>query len=470
MPRVALLFLISSVTVFAGDWPQFRGPNASGVSDTTGLPVEFGPNKNVVWKTDLPPGHSSPVLTSDRIFVTAFEGDHLYVITLERATGKIMWRREVPRPRQQELHKSNSPASPSVATDGHNAFAFFTDFGLVSYGSDGEDRWRAPLGPFNNPFGMGASPVLVDGKVIQVCDSETGSFVVAVSQKDGKQVWRTDRPEMTRGFATPVLYKPAGGGTQVLLAGTNRFTAYDVATGREVWFVKGLTWQLKPTPIVHGDVAYVLGWAGGADQGNQDNIPPFADIVKEWDANHDGKLAMEEMAPSKYKKDLAESDLNRDGFLDEREWEKFREKRSVVNSVMAVKLGGSGDMTDKNVLWHFYKSLPNVPSPLLYQDVLYLVKEGGILTALDPRTGELLKQGRLRGALDFYYSSPVGADGKIFAASEGGHLSVIKAGRDWEVLALNDMDDEVFATPAPVDGRLYVRTRSALYCFAKEGK
>jgi outer membrane protein assembly factor BamB len=127
-------------------------------------------------------------------------------------------------------------------------------------------------------------------------------------------------------------------------------------------------------------------------------------------------------------------------------------------------------MTETNILWRHYKSLPNVPSPLLYRNVLYLMKEGGILTALDPATGRVLKQGRLKGALDFYYSSPVGADGKIFTASQEGHVSVIRAGADWEVLAVNDMDDEVYATPAPVDGRLYLRTRSALYCFGEPAR
>jgi len=322
------------------------------------------------------------VLTADRIFVTAFDATKLYVITLDRTSGKILWRREVPRPRKQELHKSNSPASPSVATDGKNTFAFFTDFGLVSHGPDGEERWRLPLDRFNNPFGMGASPVLANGKVIQSCDSETGSFLIAVDQNTGRVVWRVERPDMTRGYATPVLYRPKDGGLQALIAGTNRFIAYDVDTGKEIWSVRGLTWQMKPTPVVDGDVAYVLGWAGGADQGSQENVPPLAEVLKENDADHDGKLAKGE-APLRYRKDLAESDFDNDGFYNEREWEKFREKRSSVNSVMAVRLGGSGDMTEKSILWRYYKSLPNVPSPVLYRNVLYLVKEGGILTALD---------------------------------------------------------------------------------------
>jgi outer membrane protein assembly factor BamB len=461
------LLLLSGVLYLQAfsDWPQFRGPNAFGVSDTTGLPSEFGPSKNVSWKTALPPGHSSPVFSADQIFLTAYDTDHLYVIALERSTGRIQWRREVPRPRKQKLHNSNSPASPSVVTDGKNAYAFFTDFGLVSYGPDGNERWRVPLGPFDNPFGLGASPVLAEGKVIQICDSETGSFVLAVDQTSGAKVWRVERPEMTRGFSTPVLYRPNGGRLQVLLAGTNRFIAYDVESGAEIWWVRGLTWQMKPTPIVDGDTAYVLGWAGGSDQGNQASIPSFADILKTADVNHDGKLSKNELADSQYQQDFADADLDGDGFLEQREWEKYRERRTLVNSVMAVKLGGTGDMTEKNILWRFYKSLPNVPSPLLYQNVLYLVKEGGILTALDPATGGVLKQGRLKGALDFYYSSPVAADGKIYTASQDGHISVIKAGREWEVIAVNDMDDEVYATPAPVDHSLYVRTKSALYCF-----
>jgi outer membrane protein assembly factor BamB len=466
MARLGILILATTTACIlsAADWPQFRGVNASGVSDAKNLPDAFGPGKNVIWKTALPAGHSSPVVTGDRIFLTAFDEAKLYVITLDRASGKILWRRDVPRPRKQDLHKSNSPASPSVATDGKNTYAFFTDFGLISHGPDGEERWRVPLPHFNNPFGMGASPVLANGKVIQICDSETGSFLIAVNQSDGAVVWRVERPDMTRGYSTPVLYQPKDGGAQVLIAGTNRFIAYDVDTGKEIWSIRGLTWQMKPTPVVDGDIAYVLGWAGGADQGSQEKVPMYVDVLKERDANKDGKLAIAEADP-RYKNDLAESDFDHDGFYDQREWEKFIEKRSSVNSVMAVRLGGNGDMTDKSILWRYYKSLPNVPSPILYQKVLYLVKEGGILTALDAATGAVLKQGRITGALDFYYSSPVAADGKLYTASQSGQVAVIKAGADWEMLSLNEMDDEVFATPAPLDRRLYLRTKSALYCF-----
>ena len=464
------LAVFPALLASAADWPNFRGPNSAGVSEATGLPVEFGPAKNVVWKTALPPGHSSPVIVGDRIWVTGWDEDNLHVIALNRADGKIVWRREIPRPRKQELHKSNSPASPSIATDGKNVFAFFTDLGLISFGSDGEERWRLPLGPFNNPFGMGASPVLADGKVIQVCDAETGSFMIAADARTGKVLWRVERPEFTRGFSTPVLWKPRSGATQALVAGSHRLVSYDVDTGREVWFVRGLTWQVKPTPVIAGDVAYVLGWAGGSDQGNQETLPDFAEVLKTMDKNSDRKLTDEELANPQWQKDFKEADLDSDGFLGERDWQKYRDKRASVNSVMAVRLGGSGDVTTTHVKWQHYKSLPNASSPLYYKGVVYLMKEGGILTSLDAETGKVLKQGRLPGALDYYYASPVAADGKVYATSQDGHISVVRAGGDWEPIAKNDMEDECFATPALLDGQIYLRTRSALYCFAAARK
>ncbi len=123
-------------------------------------------------------------------------------------------------------------------------------------------------------------------------------------------------------------------------------------------------------------------------------------------------------------------------------------------------------MTSKSLLWRYTKSLPNAPSPLVYNGIVYLLKEGGIFTALDGATGEVRKQARLTGALDQYFASPVAGDGKIFAISQTGHLVVLRAGADWEILAVNDLDEECYATPALADGRVYVRTRSALYAFA----
>jgi outer membrane protein assembly factor BamB len=451
----------------AEDWPQFRGPNSSGVSANHDLPAEFGPTRNVVWKTALPPGHSSPVLSGDRIFITAVDDGKLFTICLDRATGRVNWRREIPRSRKGELHKVNGPASPSPVTDGKNAYVFFYDFGLISFGPDGNEIWRLPMGPFNNPFGLGASPVLSGNTLLINCDQESGSFFQAVDKNTGKMKWRVERPEYTRGFSTPVLYKPTSGPTQVIVAGSYQLTAYEVETGKIVWWVGGLTWQLKPTPVLGKDTIYVQGWAGGSDTGQQENVPPFEEVLQRLDTNHDGKLSKDEVHDQKILDMWREVDLNDDGALDARDWKFYRSRRSAQNGLIAVRLGGSGDMTEKNVIWRYEKALPNVPSPLLYQDVLYMLKEGGIFTSLDPATGKVLKQARLSGALGQYYSSPVAADNKIYVISEDGKAVVIKPGAQWEILSVNDLDDSCYATPAIADNRIYIRTRSTLYCFAK---
>jgi outer membrane protein assembly factor BamB len=159
-------------------------------------------------------------------------------------------------------------------------------------------------------------------------------------------------------------------------------------------------------------------------------------------------------------------DLDQNGTVDRREWEFYRARRSARNSLLAVRHGGRGDLTATNVVWSLQKFLPNVPSPLYYEGVLYIVKDGGILTSLDSQTGKILKQARLKGASGTYYSSPVTGDGKVYTISQEGKVSVIKAGAQWEVLAINDLGDDCLATPAIVEDRIYIRTRSRLYCFA----
>jgi outer membrane protein assembly factor BamB len=471
LPLICLLLFSSAV--FGEDWTRFRGPNGSGISSDTGIPAEFGPEKNVVWKAALPDGLSSPVFSPTSIFVTGFDGDKLLTIAIDRETGRIQWQREIVRERAGPLRPPNTPASPSPVTDGGNVYSFFQDFGLVSYGPDGNERWRVPLGPFNNPFGIGSSPVLADDRIIQVLDGETDSFMVAVDKNTGKTLWRVERPEVARGYSTPALWDPSDGtGQQVIVPGSYELQAYSVATGEKIWWVSSLTWQLKPTPVIDGNTIYVLGWAGSADFGQQKEIPPLEEVLSEYDKDKDGKLSETEAVGPVDEgalKAWEELDLDRDGALGPRDWKAYQLKRSVVNSMQAIRLGGKGDMTETAVKWKYYKSLPNVPSPLLYNGVIYMVKDGGIVTALDAATGAVHKQGRLRDSMDRYFSSPVAADGKVFMSSEPGVVSVLRSGPDWEVIQANDMGEEIHATPVILDGRIYLRTKSALYCFADSG-
>ena len=469
--RFTFLWLLTwflSYQIRAGDWSQFRGSNGSGVVKTRDLPIQFNAEKNLIWRIAAPRGHSSPVLSQNRIFLSGFKEKRLLVVCLDRANGDVLWQKEVPRKRSQAMHKDNSPASPTPVTDGSNVYAFFSEFGLISFGPEGQERWRLPLGPFNNPLGLGASPILAEGKVLMLCDQENGSFFVAVDQEEGSVVWRVKRPEFTRGYATPILYQPQENELQVLVSGSHQLTAYSVEDGREIWWIRGLAWQMKSTPVMSQEVLYVHGMSGGGDEGQQEQVVSFSDVIAEWDSDEDQRLSEKEIAKIQVKWGFTRLDLDQSGFVEARDWRNYRARRSAQNGVLGIRLGGRGDMTDTNLLWRYRKSLPNVPSPLLYEGVLYLLKEGGILTALDASTGKVYKQGRLRDALGNYYASPVAGDGKIFTVSHQGKISVIQPGPDWKVLSVNDLGNECSATPAIAEGRLYIRSRDHLYCFGKQ--
>lgn len=478
-----LWIVVLSAFPLCGQWTQFRGENASGVAVARNLPIEFGPAKSVVWKTELPRGHSSPVVDHGRIFLTAVEGEtterasaadkvadtgqgKLSTICLDQATGKILWRREIPRPRREQYQHTNTAASPSPVTDGRMVYVFFGDFGLLAFDLDGNERWRLPLGPFNNPNGHGTSPILEGSLLLLLCDQDSGSYLLAVDKNSGKTKWKVERPEITRGYATPAIFRPKSGPTEVIVPGAFLLVSYAVETGEKLWWVRGMSWHPKSAPVISGDMIFVHSWETGGEVTTPTETPTFEETLTAYDANKDGALSRDEL-PQRMRNGFVDLDLNQDGKVDEREWSFYRARRSARNALLAVRHGGRGDLTGSNVVWSLQKFLPNVPSPLYYEDVLYIVKDGGILTSLDPKTGEILKQQRLAGAPGTYYSSPVAADGKIYTISQEGKVSVIRAGAQWELLAVNDLDDECFPTPAIVGDRIFIRTSHYLYCFGK---
>ncbi|MGH9336913.1 MAG: PQQ-binding-like beta-propeller repeat protein, partial [Vicinamibacteria bacterium] len=417
-----------ATVVVGSEWPQFRGPNATGVAEEENLPVTFGPKENVRWKTELPPAPSSPAIGGGKIFLTGLEGETLETFALDRDTGKILWRREAPRLRKQELHENNHPASPTPVTDGENVYVFFADFGLLAYGPEGEELWRLPFEPLHNPFGHGSSPILAGELVIQVCDQDVGSFIIAVDKTSGAVRWKTPRDHAQRGYASPVLYQPEEGGLQALVIGSYQLHAYDVRSGEPVWWLRGLPWQIKPTPVVSGDEIYFVTSSGESDPGEQEIVPSFVDALEKLDSDGNGKLSKEEVSDPRAIARFDEYlDLDDSGFLEERDWAQFQSRRQGMNSLWAYRAGGRGDVTETNLLWKNPRTLPNVPSPLFYRGVLYTLKEGGIFTSFDPETGEIRKQARLDGAPGAYYSSPVASDGKIYAVSEEGRVAVIRA-------------------------------------------
>lgn len=465
--RWLLGILFTALAASSADWPQLRGPDGSGLCPACGpLPVELGPNQHVLWKTPVPMGKSSPVLTGNHIFLTASEGDQLLVLCLDRASGKLLWRRALTAPRREGMHTLNHSAAPTLVTDGRDVYAFFSEFGLIAYTTAGREKWRLPLGPFNNLHGVAASPVYAAGRILLVCDQDTDGFLLAVDAATGKRAWQQPR-DVSNGYSTPVVWRDAPGGPQVIAAGSYQLTAYSVADGRPVWWVRGLTCQPKSMPVIASGVVYFNGWTPGNDTGQQVELPSFAEVTAAADANRDGKLAQSELPqPWQPTGTWRAVDLDRDGFLNEREWKFFRSRRASRNSIMAVRLGGSGDVTESHVLWRYEKSLPDVPAPLIYNGVVYLIRSGGIATTLDAKTGAVLKIGRLTGALEDFYSSPIGVDGKVYIASEHGKVVVLRAEGQWEILAINDFEAGIYATPAIEPGRMYWRAGETLYAIA----
>jgi outer membrane protein assembly factor BamB len=451
------------------DWARFRGPNGSGVSTATGVPTEFGPDKNVAWKLALPGGHSSPILQGDRIYLTAFRDSALLTIAIDRRTGTVIWERVAPKVQTKIVDKRNNPASPSPAVEADGVYVFFPDYGLIAYDASGKERWTMPLGPFNNIYGMGASPVIVGNLVVLACDQSLGSFIMGVDKKTGRVQWKVDRPEAKSGHSTPILWKGPDDRDQILVPGSFLLTSYDAATGRKLWWVGGLSFEMKSTPVIGNDTIYVNGYGAPVnDPGNKVNVPAADEIWKTADADGNGTLSKTEFP--KYTQafwfDVADLDTN--GSLTRDEWAYYRAALDSENGMLAIRLGGSGDMSDKAIRWKYHKSVPQLPSPLLFNNVLYMVNDNGIITTLNPDTGAVIKQGRLTGAPGPHYASPTAADGHIFFTSEPGAVVVVSPGGDLTPLAVNDLKEDIYATPAFADGRIYVRTTAALYAFGQK--
>ncbi len=447
----------------ASEWTRFRGPNGSGVAEEGPLPVRFGPDENLRWSVELPQGKSSPVLTADKVFLTGYREGRLLTVAVERATGRILWQRAAPDRRVEKMHRLNDEASSTPVTDGRNVYAFFGGYGLVAYGPDGGTLWTLPLGPFTNFHGMGSSPILVDGTLILICDQDLEAFAMGVDPATGKILWRESRPDFVHSFSTPIVDRSSGE-TQVIVPGSYRMTSYTPA-GRELWRVDGLTYQVKSGAVLDGERIYFSGWAPGGEPAVRLELPGFEHMQRNYDANADGELSRDEVPEDWLPGNWEMHDRNKNSTMNARDWMHYRARRVSENACMAVNVGGSGNVTDTHVAWRHQKSLPDVASPILYRDLLHLVRNGGIVTTLEPGTGEVLKQGRLREALDGFYASPVAGDGKIYMSSDAGNIAVLDSVADWSVLHTNRLGEPLYATPAIGNGCLYVRTATQLYSF-----
>jgi len=449
-------------------WDRFRGPNGTGMAEGS-YPAAVGPEQGVIWKRAFPQGHSSPVFSGELLFLTGVEDEKLYTYAVDREGGATRWRAEAPRPRRTEFHGKNGPAAASPAVDGDTVVVFFDEYGMLAYDHAGKERWRMPLGPFFNIYGMGASPIIVDDTVVLACDDGKASYVLGVDKHSGAVRYRVDRPDAVSGHCTPVVYRPDGQAPQFILPGSFLLDAYDAKTGARIWWIRGLPSEMKSVPVLLEDTLWIHGYGSPQNnKGRQIELPSFVDAVTEMDKDDDGVISRKEMTDRRISRYYMFLDLDKSGGLDADEWRISRQTFASVNAAMAVRVGGSGDMTDKSVLWRYYRSIPQLPSPLIAGGVYYLLSDqGGLMTTIRADTGEFLEKSRVGEAGDAYFTAPVAGDGKVYLLSENGLLTVLAVGEGLEPIHTANFDEPCFATPALVDDRIWVRTHGHLYCLGE---
>jgi outer membrane protein assembly factor BamB len=440
------------VTAATAEWPRFRGVGGAGVSDGSNLPADFGPDVNLAWKTPVPEGCSSPVIAGNHIWVAGYEGNHRYVSCLDLSTGRLRWQRPVEAVSEEHKSPPNDAASSTPVTDGLNIYALFSGFGLVSYDENGHERWRVRLGPFTQPHGMASSPILAADQVIVLADQIQDSFLAAFDTKTGRQKWRAARPNFVGGYSTPVLW-----GDQIVVAGPIELDAYAPATGARLWSLPKLGVMPIGSPALAGGRIFV----------NNGAVPPFEALAKMANIgpNGNGKITADQFPDPSFKEAVLAIDRaygNGDGAIDKSEWDGALKLMETLNTLVAVQLSDSAPKE----LWRSAKILADVASPLDYQNILYLLKDGGLLTAMNSATGEILWRERVSDSGSRYFASPVAGDGKIFLAGEDGHISVVKAGREFLRLSDNNIGEQCYATPAIAGKFLLVRTLHTLWSFA----
>lgn len=441
-------------------WPAFRGANSSGVALTAKPPAHPGPG-GIQWQVDVPWSPSSPTVSGDRIFLTTFADGKLETRAYALSDGKLLWSRVAPARTLEEFHLTEgSPAAASPVTDGRHVIAYFGSFGLLAYDVDGTERWQHPLpvARTEGNFGSGTSPLLLADRVILNRDVAGGSSILALDLKTGRTLWETPRPDSPTSYGSPILWEHDGI-REVVVAGSLSMKAYDPATGAERWVVRGLPSYSCTTPVIGDGLLFFAGWAPGK---SDSPWPSWESTVERQDKNADGRISVEEFSdgPVWFKA----QDVDSDGWLTRQDWDAIGGlMKKGENVLIAVRPGGKGDITDTHVAWKATRGLPYVPCPLYYDGRVYLVKDGGMVSSFDAKTGQPGYTQERLPAQGGYYASPVAADGRLYFTSLQGKLTVVKPGGSKpEVLHEADFGERIAGTPALAGDRILVRTQSKL--------
>lgn len=411
-----------SATLSANDWPQWRGPHFNGVTNVKDAPVEWSKEKNVAWRLPLPgSAGATPVISKDRIFLTSVDGEDLLLICVG-TDGKERWRQIVGRGNKEARGDEGNSASPSPVTDGQHVWSFMGSGDLGCYTVEGQKVWNFNLqerfGKFDIQFGMSTTPVLHNGRLFfQLIHGSMSrenaaepAIVVALDAATGETIWNVPRKtgavqENKHSYASAILYD-YDGLTLLITHGSDYTIAYDPQDGKEVWRLGNYNPQSSP-----GFNPY-LRFVASPGVGPGIVVCPTA-------------------------------------------------KRG---GVYAIRPDAKGNISldDKAVLWTLDKGTPDVPTPLVHDGLVYLCDEVGVLRCVDAKTGEVYYQEATHGR-QRHRASPVYADGHVYLTARDGRVTVVKSGRQFEIVAQNDTGEDQTATPVFSDGTIYLRTFDALW-------
>ena len=345
----------------ASTWPQFRGLNAAGIANEATPPIKFSPTEGVLWSVDIPWSPSSPCVWGDRIFLTTFDQGSLETRCYNRSDGRLLWKKPLKPEGIEEYHRADgSPAASTPATDGTRVISYFGSFGLVCHDFEGRELWRhpLPLAESGGRFGSGTSPIIVQGRVVVNRDQHNYSSLLALDLQTGKVAWETSRADATGSFGTPALWRN-NGVDEIVLAGSARLKGYALKDGAERWVIDGVTGMVCTTAIVGDEMLYFAAWSPGQSDSPRQ---PLEEFVKRNDVNKDGIATVAEL-PEERRDYIRALDRNRDGKFTQEDWDIMkRNDARAENVLIAVKPGGTGNISESHVAWKYKKALPYVKS------------------------------------------------------------------------------------------------------------
>jgi outer membrane protein assembly factor BamB len=410
----SFLGLVAAGVAAADNWPQWRGPNLDGISKETGLPTQWGESTNIAWTLKLPgQGGSTPAIWGDHIFFMCADGNDLVLMCVS-TEGKELWKRKLGTGDRPFMRGEGNNASPSPSTDGKHVYAFAGTGDLACFDFDGKEVWKLNVqdryGKFGAMHGLHTTPLLDGDRLYLQLIHAGGAHVIALDKTDGKEVWKVERKSDGTGenkdsYASPTIWRK-GKDAYLITHGADYAIAHSLKDGSEIWRVGGL----NPKDSYRRDLRFVAS--------------PLAtpDLIVIPSAKNHGVVGL---------------------------------KPDAEGSVMP----GS-----KHELWRLNDNTPDVPSPLVYDGLVYLCGENGLLICLDAKTGEEKYRQKLHAAI--YRASPVYADGNIYLTARDGFITVVKAGPKFDKVAVNELRDDIAASPAISGGRIYLHGFKTLYAIA----